>query len=428
MMQVFGNKAVDQNTMEKNMLRPLGSLEHFYWLLNRGVGIQVVFAAEIAGVATPRAWRAAFDALQQRHPLLRVRIAATPVGSPYLETVHEQPIPLRHAHDAVWSADGIATEWLNAALARELDEPIQTDGGPLMRAVVASAQERSVLILTCNHAVCDAIAIAYCVRDLLRALNGEALVPLSMPPSLNQLLCEGDSALPTMKISLDVVRPACRALPIIHRLNLSRELTGRIVECARDNGTTMHGALCSALLKSGLSTMRQWRNKQIRVATPIDLRRQYGIKDDCGLFTTGAKATLAPGFDGPFWDVARGIMRATNVKGARESVRESTRRMSELLANGLDASGAMQFRRTSLQRDITLSNLGPMRFASPVGPFQLTGLWGPSSPIGPADDQDTQVVGMSTVNGSAHLMLTSLAPARSFLEIAHEQLVQACAS
>ena len=102
--------------------------------------------------------------------------------------------------------------------------------------------------------------------------------------------------------------------------------------------------------------------------------------------------------------------------------------MSELLANGLDASGAMQFRRTSLQRDITLSNLGPMRFASPVGPFQLTGLWGPSSPIGPADDQDTQVVGMSTVNGSAHLMLTSLAPARSFLEIAHEQLVQACAS
>ena len=36
------------------------------------------------------------------------------------------------------------------------------------------------------------------------------------------------------------------------------------------------------------------------------------------------------------------------------------------------------------------------------------------------------MIGVATVNGSAHLMLTSLAPAPSLLEIAHELLVRAC--
>lgn len=213
---------------------------------------------------------------------------------------------------------------------------------------------------------------------------------------------------------------------MVRRLKLSRELTGRIAQRAREERTTIHGALCSALLKSGVSAMPIWRNKQIKLVTPVDLRRRHRIEDDCSLIATGTRAVLPPGFDGPFWVSAREIMRALNVPEAIESAGKATRDMSQLLANGLDVAGALKLRQSALQRDLTVSNLGRLRFEPPAGPFRLTALWGPSVPLGLADEQDSQVIGVATVNGSAHLMLTSLAPAPSLLEIAHELLVRAC--
>lgn len=177
------------------MLRPLGSFEHCFWLVNRGVASHIVFAAEIDGVATAPKWRAAFDALQRRHPLLHVRVPASPLGLPYFEAVHDRPIPLRHASDAIWNLGRIAHEWLDRALSEELSEPIDTDTAPLMRAVIATGAERSVIILSCSHVVCDGISMSYCLRDLLQALNGEALTSLPMAPSLNQLYGEAKEAL-----------------------------------------------------------------------------------------------------------------------------------------------------------------------------------------------------------------------------------------
>lgn len=104
------------------MLRPLGSLEHVLWLLNRSIGNHVICAAEIDGAASPHAWHAAFDALQRRHPLLSVRVLATENGWPHFETARGQPIPLRHTDDAVWDDSGIAPAWLDAALVRELTD------------------------------------------------------------------------------------------------------------------------------------------------------------------------------------------------------------------------------------------------------------------------------------------------------------------
>lgn len=161
---------------------------------------------------------------------------------------------------------------------------------------------------------------------------------------------------------------------MVRRLKLSRELTGRIAQRAREERTTIHGALCSALLKSGVSAMPIWRNKQIKLVTPVDLRRRHRIEDDCSLIATGTRAVLPPGFDGPFWVSAREIMRALNVPEAIESAGKATRDMSQLLANGPDVAGALKLRQSALQRDLTVSNLGRLRFEPPAGPFTLTAL------------------------------------------------------
>lgn len=409
----------------KNMLRRLGSGEHCFWLLNQGFANHVVVAAEVEGVAAPKEWRAAFDELQRRHPLLRVCVSATASGVPFFQ-LEDKPIPLCQVNDASWTADGIAAAWLDAALTRELSEPIETGAAPLMRAVIASGTQRSVLILSCSHVVCDGIALSYCIRDLLQTLNGKRLELLRMPPSLNQLLGEAQPSL--IKTSLDVVETSRRGTSVVQRLKLSRELTGHIVQRARDERTTMQGALFSALLTSGLATLPHWRYKPIEMVSPVDLRGRFGIKGECGWFTTNAKAAIEHNGEREFWDVARDVMLRLNVQGALESVRESTRNMSELLGNGLDVARAVELRQTVLQRDLTLSNLGPLRFAPTEGRFQLTGLWGPSVPTPSKNDPDNHMVGVVTVNGCAHLLLTSAAPLPSLLESAQVHLARACES
>ena len=62
-------------------------------------------------------------------------------------------------------------------------------------------------------------------------------------------------------------------------------------------------------------------------------------------------------------------MRALNVPEAIESAGKATRDMSQLLANGPDAAGALKLRQSALQRDLTVSNLGRLRFEPPAGPF-----------------------------------------------------------
>ncbi len=363
------------------MLRPLGSLEHIFWLLNRSVGNQVVLAAEIDGHTTPEDWRHALDALQRRHPMLAVRIPATSNGFPYFEPSEAERIPLRHAADAIWTADGIASEWLDREMALELNQPFDTASAPLMRVVLACDQRRSVAILICNHSICDGISLSFCFRDLLKALNGEPLDTMPFPPSIDQLCGAAEVPLPPSNISLEGIRYP-RDVPTIHRLKLSPALTAQIAQRARIERTTVHGALCSALLRAGRSAIPEWRSRNVLFFSPVNLREQWNIDDDCGLFLGTGKVSLEPDRHESFWEVARNAMRGINVPGVRQSIGEQTRRQREALEGGLDAARAMELRQTALARDIMLTNLGRVRFDTTIGRFKLTAMWGTARALG----------------------------------------------
>ncbi|WP_146125697.1 phthiocerol/phthiodiolone dimycocerosyl transferase family protein [Burkholderia ambifaria] len=412
------------------MNRRLGSTEHVFWLMNRVVASHVVMAAEIDGIAGAEAWRDAFDALQRRHPLLRARIPPTALGFPQLELVSERPIPVHHVDDARWEIDRISDAWLDSAIASMLDEAIDTDIGPLMRAVVASGQNgKSVLVLACAHAICDGISLTYCVRDLLQALSGQSLGILSMPRSLDQLYGEADVSPPVNKVIVDECRPRHCDRLTVSRLKLSRELTTRIVQRARDERTTFHGALCSAMLGYGRSINPAWRGKPIRIVTPVDLRRQLDIDDDVGLFGSATRASLAPTIDGSFWEDSRAITRELKPSAISQATRNSIRSMSELLTKGLDVQALSRVRESdAVQREITISNLGNLRFATQIGRFHITAIWGPCVPMGQRDDPNIQTVGVATVDGRANLTLASFAPLPSFLTGVAATLSSECRS
>lgn len=412
------------------MPRPLGSHEHCYWLLGRSTSNHIVYAAEIDGTASPQMWRAAFDALQRRHPLLRVRIPAMPNGFPYFDSVEDRPIPVHVTDDAPWHAEGIDADWLDREVARELMEPVGHDRAPLMRAIVASDGTRSLLIVAGSHAIFDGIGLAGCIRDVLRALAGQALAPLPVPPSLNQLLGVAVGRPPSRPTPQQVSPEAPPSpdadhagTPVVHRLRLSRTLTGVLRIRARAAHATVHGALCAAMLLTGRAYMRAWQDAAVRVVSPIDLRRQFGTEEDCAVYVTVGRALVEAHARHGFWDMARHILHTTDVPGTRASVRLETRDLRGQLGDGLDAAGALRARRIAPSgthprdpsrnpsrdhpRDLSVSNLGPLRYGARIGPYRMTALWGPFVQTGDAGDH---MLGAATVDGSLHLALTSATP------------------
>ena len=78
-----------------DVLRPLGAFEELYCLFDQQFPINGALAAKITGPTTVQQWRAALDAVQQRHPLLSACIDTTFNRVPHFRRVTEQRIPLR---------------------------------------------------------------------------------------------------------------------------------------------------------------------------------------------------------------------------------------------------------------------------------------------------------------------------------------------
>lgn len=406
------------------MLRPLSTVEHVFWLACRSVSNHIVYAAEIAGTPTPQAWRAAFDSVQRRHPALSVRISATPDGWPFFETVHGSSIPLHHAGDATWSAEGVAHEWLHETLSRELLEPLDNATAPLMRAVIATGKDRSVVVVTVSHVIYDGISVTCWFDDLLRVLNGEPLDALSFPQSLNHLLGVPDAVPPQKKISLDGVSYPQASPPVVRCKRLSHALTRQLVQRARDESTTVHGALCSAFVMSGKSRLAHWRREPILLRNPVDLRRRWGSRYECGFFATSTNATLDPDAELSFWDLAREILRRMDPQGTRESAGEGVRQYSDLLSSGMDAKGLVQMSRAGKTPDLGITNVGVVRDTAPLARFRLTGLWGP---LVRASIPGYLAVAVSSVDGRIHLTMMNHTPLPTFLDDAEVLLEKACA-
>jgi hypothetical protein len=404
------------------MPRNLGSLEHVFWLLNKSVGIQVVMAAEVAGQADERAWRNAFDALQRRHPMLGVRIAKTEANWPVFERCNQLPIPITFANKSAWTEAGPNAEWLDGRLAHELSEPFNDVQGPLMRATVAVDGSRHLVILSAHHSICDGISLSICYRDLLLAIDGVPLEAKPFPASLD-MLCDmaSEPSYPLPDPGTGIAYP--RSAPVVRRLKLPVDISGRLVLRARAEGTTVHGALVSAVLHAFRQTGIRQDQPEIKVFSPVDVRARYGIDDDCGVFLGAMTAVLCPGDQQDFWSLARLAMQKFGVAAARDSLGATTLRQRSLLDTGLDATGAAKLRQTTLARDIMLTNIGRARFDATAGAFRLESLWGPLALSGYPGDY---TVGVSTLNECIHVSVASRLPIDPILPAIGREVYAAC--
>jgi len=70
----------------ESYVRPLGSFEHLFWLLDQASPRHFSLAAQIEGTTTVDDWRVAMDHLQRRHPFFSL-CALRKAGIPILNSV-----------------------------------------------------------------------------------------------------------------------------------------------------------------------------------------------------------------------------------------------------------------------------------------------------------------------------------------------------
>jgi hypothetical protein len=163
-------------------------------------------------------------------------------------------------------------------LDREMALPFPPEQAPLIRSVLIHKPHSAVLIMVAHHSIADGMALVFLIRDLLQVLSGgqiEALSFSSSPEELLSKLPKGEEVVkaessqagapqaePAVYLEADGLAPRAIAR------KLDEHLTATLKERARNEGTTVQGALCAALALAGRKTSSAWRKHSVRVMSP----------------------------------------------------------------------------------------------------------------------------------------------------------------
>ncbi len=173
--------------------RPLGQFEHAFTLTDEAYGLVAVGVLRLGRGPSPPVLRQALDALQARHPLLRMVVVPHGKAFAFVPMAPVVPVPL----DVVARQGEAHWQRLAQHLLNQRFDPAQ---GPLMRCVYLvgdAAAGAAELICVFHHAVIDAASGGRLCHELLAlcaALEGhdaaipEHGAPLLLQPSTEALL------------------------------------------------------------------------------------------------------------------------------------------------------------------------------------------------------------------------------------------------
>lgn len=413
------------DNLATGMVRPPGSFEELMRRLDRDDPQHFALAAQIEGKVELDAWRAALDSVQRRHPLLSVCIRADGLTAPHFRHAPGTPIPLRIVH-------GNVLHRCESELERELSTDFDPQEAPLIRAVLLHETRRAVLILSAHTSIADGLSLTFLIRDILCSVSGEKLDRLPLASSQEEMLGFMDEASEIASrdwhsneaVEGPRVRRERSLTPHVRQLSLTPEITEKLRERARAEGTTVHGALCSALAVAGRRLASEWNGKAVRVLSPIATRRMLKVCESCGVYISAGFVSFEP-WDEPtrFWDMARHARQSLSVARTFGGVTGVIGAIDQIVRRRLDAEATAQLESNLCAFELMVTNLGNLSFETNFGQLRLRNLWGPAVLAG---QPGTQTIGAATANGALCLIHTSYEPIEALLEVAKQLLVSAC--
>src|SRR5262249_39923386 len=133
-------------------------------------------------------------------------------------------------------------------------------------------------------------------------------------------------------------RPRDNARPTVKAARLSPALTANIRERARQEGATVHAALCAALLLASRDVLAAWGEIPLRIFSPLNARSQRA-GESCGVFL-GAATSVFDKQTAGFWDIAREAKAGVAANSTREHMAARLSLLRQAVGNGADVARA----------------------------------------------------------------------------------------
>jgi len=402
--------------MTKHQNRTLGAFEKTFWLLDQIDSKDFALAAEVEGRESAAAWRSAINEVQKRHPNLSARISVDEFTRPFIEHVDSLIIPLKVIeadHDFKWEKEA----------EKELAIRFDTEKGPLFRVVVVEKPEDTVLILVANHTLADGSSLMYLFRDLLDAVTGQTIKVLAPQKSNDETLgLPDDNVITDTKTSEYVFKKPSTVFPKVESIRFSSESTLQILERSRLEQTTVHGALCAAVVIASRKLRKEWNDKKIELISPICTRKALQLDDNCGLNITTHPVYFENEQQLSFWDIAR--LAKTGLQGTEtvEHVQNYIGFFRQLTFNSTDTQQMVDTLKEAFNHQIMVTNLVRVKYKTDFGKLKLKSVYGPMVRSGKGMEQ---TIGAVSTNGQLCLTNTSDNPIPGILEEIQRLLAQA---
>lgn len=408
---------------ERRVVRALGAHERMLHHYSKEYPRHFCIVAELAGAKSREDYRLAFSVVQRRNPMLQVYVEDDAQGGPYFCS-SERPLEIRFPEEPNW----------RRVVERELWSPFPADEAPLMRVSVLHAADRATVIMTFHHAAADGLSGAYIIQDLMEALDGRTLPPLTVPPQIETVVAKALSSpvgTPPAKPARD--NETAREIPgdllrqpyegktsAISTISFDREFTNLARCCSKENGTTLHGAICAAVICGATA---EYDQDSFRIMSPINLRAMLGLgRSDYGMLITvgGVHFSLKPRPE--FWQLARQMTDGLAYARSSAGVLATMQLAEANFPAGADSklkygqSGALLY-------DAIVTNLGEVSVPTEVGSLRLEALWGPAIP---GRFSNSRVFSVASLDGQLRIVESTPPQMPSILDRLRQTLVDAC--
>lgn len=410
-------------------IRPLSGFEHLFWALDKINGFNFGMAVSFSGTIAHSRWRDAFARVQKRHPFLDAAINEDDAHAPWYARGAGLPIPL------AFLRRNSSTDW-QRVMETEIAEPFDLSTGPLLRATILEDENGCDLVLTAHHAVIDGMGVLAVVRELLRALAGEALAELPIPPPAEERAA-ASRALNPLPAAIDLTNYAAEPQPrnrtyasrnrkgkcAIASIRLSPDESARLLRYARREQTTIGAVLMAAAASALRELSPQLKQADLRLTTALDARPYIANEEDFVLSVISPRA-IAPYPQEELAASARTIKAQIAPFQSFLAIEATFTRVGAILTQNLDAAALVNMLVEAVGHDVLVSNLKTVEIPIQPNGLVVESVWGPSVLCG---YEGERAIGAATFDGALHLVYSSFSPVAGLLDTIHEKLMTVCA-
>jgi NRPS condensation-like uncharacterized protein len=397
------------------MNRLLGASEQTLSLLAQTKPINVVLCATITGAITTKQLNAALAWVQQRHPLLKVKVVDENSEHPRFVSEGVASIPLQvieRQGEGHWCLE----------VQEELSRPFSRTDDPLVRVICLQSPSISELIVSFDHCIGDGLSGVYLLRDILYYLSEldinylpqqrelpscEELFPLK--DTSDQLIGtrypinQENSTIFEQKLSISQNSIDEKQNHLIYWYFLPEE-TAKLISYCRKEEISVHSILCASYLLAIANEMKLADDAILKCMSPINLRNYLlpQVGEDFGTYYTREVTYHQIRDTSNLCNVARDVKRQLKQVMASDKIFNHLLEVKAFLSNKPDALKLRQYLKGLIGSDLTVTNLGRLDFPVQFGSLHLQQLYITVAGIAPI------IVGAVTLGGKMFVTCRNL--------------------